>query len=102
MIVLVGRPVRDRRPAATEWRLIEYDAAARVPVADRGSRWEPAGHTGQPCQLSSRVTDWAAHVLGHPVTLGPPAEELAGPGSWHLRLSTTPEAASRSNPRQDR
>lgn len=84
MIVLVGRPVRDRVPAATEWRVIEYDPATRLPIADVGGRWEPADFAGRPCQLTRRVLDWAADLLGSAVSVGERAEELAGRHSWHL------------------
>lgn len=84
MIVMVGRPVRDRAPAATEWRLIEYDATTRLPVGDLGCRWEPADPAGRPGAVTDRVTAWAGQVLGQPITLGRSADELAGPGSWHL------------------
>lgn len=93
MIVLVGHPTRNRRPAATQWRLIEYDPATRLPVGDVGSRWEPADLAGRPCRVSGRITDWASGLLGHPVAVGPPAEDLAGPGAWHLHPS--PEARPR-------
>jgi hypothetical protein len=94
VIVLVGRPVRDRRPAATEWRLIEYDRATRLPLGDRGFRWEPAGPSGQSCRVGGRVLDWAGRLLGHPVSVGRPADDLAGPGSWHLDPADPADPAS--------
>jgi hypothetical protein len=89
VIVLVGRPVRDRAPTATEWRLIEYDPTTRLPIGDVGGRWEPADFTGRAGRVNGRVLDWAARLLGHPVTVGRPADELAGPGSWHLHSDGT-------------
>ena len=83
MLVLLARPARDRQPAATHWRLIEYDAVTGLPVADVASQWEPAGSapTGT---ITAWVRGWAADVLGHPVRIEDPATSLAGPGSWHV------------------
>lgn len=84
VMVLVGRPARDRRPAATEWRVVEYDPADRVPVRDVGSWWEPATPGGPAGPVSDRAAARAADLVGYPVVAARQADELAGPGSWHL------------------
>lgn len=84
-VVLTARPARSRTPSATRWQLVEYDPATRLPVGDVADRWEPAGPptvAGRP--VSAWVLAWVADTLGHPVTVGGPADALAGPSSWYV------------------
>lgn len=85
-VVLAGRRVRDRAPSAVHWRLIEYDPATRLPVADLGSQWEPAAMAAVVglSRVSEWVTAWVAEVVGPAATIGDPAGSLAGPGSWYV------------------
>jgi hypothetical protein len=88
-MVLIGRPVRSRHLAAVEWRVIEYDGSTGLPVGDVGSWWEPAA--GRPVGApSDRVIARAGRLLGRPVVAAGPADQLAGPGSWHLDLAGPP------------
>ena len=99
MIVLTGRRVRDRTPSAVHWRLIEYDPATLVPVADLASQWEPAamaalnGPEG-PGRVSDWILAWIAEATGDPTAaLGRPADPIAGPGSWYITGHITAQEA---------
>lgn len=91
VLVLIARRARRRGPSATVWTVLAYDPHARVPVVDLAQRWQPAGAgsgtaaaADPPAAVPEPVAQWVTEVLGRDTGIGGPADDLAGPGSWHL------------------
>lgn len=94
-VILLARPARRRRPAATVWRLLAYDAVERVPVADIAERWEPAS-AASGAAITEAVRSWVVDVLGTTAEVGPAAPDLAGPDAWRVdRTGPVPAGTSR-------
>ena len=99
VVVLTARQVRRRAPSAVVWRLLTYDPATRTPVADIARRWQPAGIPPAGTTIPMPVTAWIATVLGPGTTLGAPADDFAGPDSWHVHPGP-PVPGRAANPEQ--
>jgi hypothetical protein len=92
VVVLTGRAARDSTPAATRWQLSEYDPATGLLLGDIAGQWEPIGVPSPAGRTVSRwVLGWAADALGYRVTVGGPADPVAGPGSWYLTADPDPD-----------
>lgn len=97
-VVLLARPARDRAPTATVWRLLTYDRHTRTPLADIARRWHPATTDpdygdGSNGAIPEPVTRWVTAVLGLGAAITGPADDLAGPISWHVHPAPAPAPA---------
>lgn len=97
-VILLARPARRRAPTAVVWHLLTYDRRTRTPVAEIARRWRPAGYgpdheDGRNGAIPEPVTRWITAVLGPGATATAPAEDLAGPVSWHVSTASTASTA---------
>ena len=91
VVVLTGRLVRQRRPAAIAWQLTTHDPATLRPVAVLAEQWAPA-QSGRHPAVTAAVANWITAILGPNAHVARQAEDIAGPATW--LIDTT---ASHSN-----
>lgn len=104
-VVLLARRARRRDPSATVWRLVSYDPATRTPVADVARRWQPAGSPVRPAAgtaaVPAAVAAWVTAVLGPAAAVGVPADDYAGPDTWHITHTDHRDNTDDTDPRDD-
>lgn len=84
VLVLVALRARRRDPSATIWTVVSYDPHARVPTVDIARWWRPVGAGPGAGAVPEPVARWIGEVLGGNVAVSAPADDLAGPRSWHI------------------